>query len=262
MESYRRIWDNLFNYLKEHVGIKDCEKIDETHIVAYIYYKIEYYPSRQYLEKIVSAIGKLEVALNHFSKQKYDVPKEYDFSIRKRMLSKSISLKLVAANYHNRAYKNPEELINNLSDSKHQLAASIEYEGGSRVEGCSLIKKEQLLGTRIDKITDEKKGVIFTKEKGGKEGEVLISFQTYQKLKHHIDQYGVFKLKQQLYMKDIRDTCKRLNIASEGTHGFRWNFAKRRMFEYAQANFSYEESLQLVSSEMKHNRANITLHYL
>ena len=48
----------------------------------------------------------------------------------------------------------------------------------------------------------------------------------------------------------------------KGSHGLRWNFAKKRMFEYAQANFSYEESLQQVSSEMKHNRASITEHYI
>jgi hypothetical protein len=34
------------------------------------------------------------------------------------------------------------------------------------------------------------------------------------------------------------------------------------MLEYAKANFSYEESLQQVSYEMKHNRASITEHYL
>jgi len=34
------------------------------------------------------------------------------------------------------------------------------------------------------------------------------------------------------------------------------------MFEYAQANYSYQESLLGVSHEMKHNRALITEHYL
>jgi len=262
MESYRRVWDNLFNYLKEHWKIKDFEKIDESHIVAYINYKIEYYPSRQYLQKIVSALGKLEIALNYFSKQKYNIPKEYDFSIRKTILSSYMSLNLVAENYHNRSYKNPAELINNLLDDKHRLAASIEYEGGSRIEGCSLIKKEQILGIKIDKITNEKKGVIFTKEKGGKEGEVLLSLTTYKKLKWYIEKHGIFRLNRQMYMKDIRETCARLNVAPEGTHGLRWNFAKRRIFEYAKAGYSYKESLKLVSSEMKHNRASITLHYL
>ena len=31
-------------------------------------YKIEYYPSKQYLEKISAALGKLEIALKTFQK--------------------------------------------------------------------------------------------------------------------------------------------------------------------------------------------------
>ena len=52
MESYRNVWNNFFNYLKEHWKIKDFEKIESEHIQAYMDYKIEYYPSKQYLEKI------------------------------------------------------------------------------------------------------------------------------------------------------------------------------------------------------------------
>jgi len=52
------------------------------------------------------------------------------------------------------------------------------------------------------------------------------------------------------------------NETPEASHGLRWNFAKRRMFEYGKAGYSYEDCLQQVSYEMKHNRASITQHYL
>lgn len=262
MKSYRDIWNNFFNYLKEHWSVKDCEKTEPEHVLAYIDYKIEYYPSKQYLQKIIAALGKLEIALNYYSKLKYDTPNIYDFSVRELLLSEATSLNLVANNYHNRAYKNPMELIMNLSNSMHKIAAQIELEGGARVEACALIKKEQLLGFKIDKITREHKGVIFTKEKGGKEGNVYISSQIYKSLLSVIENKGIFKINRTKYMKDIRESTKRLNISAEGTHGFRWNFAKRRLFEYANAGYTYEQSLLLVSKEMKHNRANITEHYL
>jgi len=261
MQSYRAVWNNLFNYLKEHWALKDCERVQEHHIVAYIDYKIEYYPSKQYLQKIVSAIGKLETALNLYSKNRYETPRKYDFSIRKKLLNEAVDLNLVANRYHNRAYKYPLKVIDQLSQV-HRLAATIEYEGGARVEGCSLIKKEQLFGYRIDKITNTKKGVIFTKEKGGKEGEVLVSVKTYQQLKNHIEENKVFKINRQAYFKDIRESCRKLGIHPEGTHGFRWNFAQNRLLEYAKAGYTYEQSLQAVSWEMKHNRASITEHYL
>ena len=253
---------NLFNYLKEHWGLKDCEKIQEHHILAYIDYKIEYYPSKQYLQKIISAIGKLEIALTMFSKQYNPNPKQYNFDIRKYVLQESLDLKLVANNYHNRAYTNPQIIINHLSNPLHKLAATIELEGGARIEACSLIKENQLLGYKIDTITNTKKGIILTKEKGGKEGEVLVSVKTYNQLEQYFATNKIFKINRQVYMKDIRDTCKKLSFTHEGSHGFRWNFAKNRMLEYSKANFLYQDSLQQVSYEMKHNRASITEHYL
>jgi len=262
MESYRNIWNNFFNYLKEHWFLKNCELIQGYHVEAYMEYKIEYYPSVKYMQKISAAIGKLEVALKYFTKEIYGQSKEYDFSIRQDILNEARDLNQVANNYHNRTYINPKQLISNLLDEKHALAASIQLEGGARIEGVALIKKEQLHGYTVDEITNIKKGVILTKEKGGKEGNVLVSIKTYKCLQKYLQQSKVFKIKRQQYYEDIKQACKLTKENPEGSHGFRWNFAKNRMFEYAQANYSYENSLLGVSSEMKHNRALITEHYL
>jgi len=262
MESYKNIYNNFFNFLKEHWKIKDCEKIEEYHIQAYMDYKIEYYPSKQYLEKISAALGKLEIALTKFSKNISKRNVKYDFSIRQKILDEARDLKYVANNYHNRAYINPELLIENLKNPIHRLAARIQLEGGTRIEGVALIKKEQLCGTKIDTITNNEKGIIFTKEKGGKQGEVLININTYNDLFNHFDSNQYFRFNRQLYYEDIKASTILSGETSEGSHGLRWNFAKRRMFEYAKANYSYEESLQQVSYEMKHNRASITKHYL
>lgn len=262
MESYRAIWNNLFNYLKEHWNIKDCEKISSEHIAAYMDYKIEYYPSKQYLEKISAALGKLEIALKHFAKHIRNEIRKYDFSIRQTLLDEARDLNYVVNNYHNRAYNNPEALINALQNPLHQLAAKIQYKGGVRIEGVALIKRDQLLGTKLDSITNLQKGIIFTKEKGGKEGEVLVSIETYNELKGYLSQNPLFKINRQTYYEDIKQSSKRCKESSEASHGLRWNFAKRRMFEYAKAGYSYADSLQNVSYEMKHNRASITEHYL
>lgn len=248
--------------MQEHWSIKDFEKISTEHITAYMDYKIEYYPSKQYLEKISAALGKLERALKLFAKNIHGVEKEYDFSIRQSILDEARDLKYVANNYHNRAYKNPTLLISNLKNSLHQLAAKIQYEGGARIEGVALIKPEQLLGTKLDAITNTQKGILFTKEKGGKEGEVLVALETYNELQNYLSQNQKLKINRQAYYEDIKLAAHFSNETPEASHGLRWNFAKRRMFEYAQAGYSYEESLQQVSYEMKHNRASITLHYL
>lgn len=262
MESYRSIWNNFFNYLKEHWKIRDFEKIESQHIQAYMDYKIEYYPSKQYLEKISAALGKLEIALKLFAKNIHNKNGEYDFSIRQTILDQARDLKFVANNYHNRAYSNPLLLISNLQNSIHKIAAKIQYEGGARIEGVALIKPEQLLGIRIDKVTKTQKGIIFTKEKGGKQGEVLVSLETYNQLEEYLSSNPKFKIDRQAYYNDIKQAALISKEIAEGSHGLRWNFAKRRMFEHGKAGYSYSDSLQQVSYEMKHNRASITEHYL
>ena len=262
MESYRRVWNNFFNYLKEHWKIKDFEKISSEHVHAYMDYKIEYYPSKQYLEKISAALGKLEIALKNFSKNIHNENREYDFSIRQTILNEARDLKLVASNYHNRAYKNPMLLISNLKNPMNKLTAKIQLEGGARIEGVALIKPEQLLGIKIDKVTKIQKGIIFTKEKGGKQGEVLVSLKTYAELENYLSLNSKFKINRQDYYNDIKQAALISKEVSEGSHGLRWNFAKRRMFEYGKADYTYSDSLQQVSYEMKHNRASITEHYL
>ena len=262
MESYRAVWNNFFNYLLEHWKIKDFEKIENYHIQSYIDYKVEYYPSKQYLEKISAAIGKLEVALKKFAKNIHNVDREYDFSIRQTILDEARDLKYVSNNYHNRAYNNALLLIENLKDPLHQLAAKIQYEGGARIEGVALIKKDQMMGIKVDSITNKEVGIVLTKEKGGKEGEILVSIDTYTNLNSYILEYDKFKIKRQDYYNDLKQAAIASNETPEASHGLRWNFAKRRMFEYGKAGYSYEECLQQVSYEMKHNRASITQHYL
>lgn len=262
MESYRNVWNNFFNYLSEHWSLKNCEQIQSHHVEAYMEYKLEYYPSVQYIQKISAAIGKLEIALKYFTQEVYGKSKFYDFSSRQEVLNDARDLKLVANNYHNRAYADPQKIISNLQDHNHKLAAKIQHEGGARIEGVALIKKEQLLGAKLDAITNTEKGILFTKEKGGKEGEVLVCVSTYSELQNHLSKTPKFKINRQKYYEDIKQAAIATSENPEGSHGLRWNFAKRRMFEYAQAGYSYADSLQQVSYEMKHNRASITQHYL
>ena len=268
MKTYRRVWNNLFKYLRIHWKVKDCVLIEVHHIEAYLVYKIDgRFPSEKYIEKNCSAAGKLEDALNLLQEQNYNPrsryeKRKYDFSIRHTILKNSKKAKLLTDNYHNRAYKNPYQLIEYFDNPKHRLAAKIELQGGARVEGCEYIKEKQLLGYEIDPITNQLKGKLITKEKGGKIGEIYIDVETYEELENHIQEFKIFKIDRQQYYKEIRKACATLKIRAEGTHGFRWNFAERRVLEYTENGHYYEQALQAVSYEMKHKRAYITKHYL
>jgi hypothetical protein len=262
METYRNVWNNFGHYIEEHWQIKDFEQINDKHISAYMQYKIEYYPTKQYLEKISSALGKLQIALIRYTTIKYGTPKKYDFNVRQYQLDNARKLKLVANGYHSRVYNKPQEMIAQFSKAEHQLAALVQLHGGARSEAVTLIKPDQLKGKRFDPISSKEMGVVETKEKGGKVGDVLIPLYLYARIKEYIETHKVFKIKYADYANDIKDACLRLGVTPDGSHGFRWTFAQNRVREYQERGYSYEEALQGVSFEMKHFRASITVHYL
>lgn len=262
METYRRIWNNFGFFLRDEFGLKDFEKIKDNHIESYILSKINTDKSKQYLEKISAAIGKLETALEYFSENVKNENKKYDFSIRQTILNNIRAYCLVYDGYHNRVYSNPEQLIDNLETYENRLAARIQHSSGTRFEGVSKIYRKQLRGHSIDKISGKEIGVVETKEKGGKVGDINISREIYKELEKYIDKNKIFKIDYQIYAKDIRQTCKKLNIKPEGTHGFRWTFAQNRIRELQKYGYTYEQSLLMLSRETKHNRISISEYYI
>ncbi len=192
--SYRRIFENMFHYFREHWKLKNCELITDKHIIVYMTYKLEYYPSRQYFQKINSAIAKLEFALNKYSEEKYGFEDKiiYDFSIRKSIYNHANNLDLIASNYVNRAYDNPELIIKNLPTYEFRIAALIQLTGGARFEGVGYIHFTQLKGYYDDEIEKKLCGVIYTKEKGGKTGNVYIPRDLYDELDYYLSDCVAF----------------------------------------------------------------------
>lgn len=262
MEAYSSTWIQFLFYIKEQFRLSDAEKINEDHIRDFMMYKALERPSKLYLARISAALGKLEIALRYYTRNKYGEEGEYDFSIRQTVLDGARNLNMVADNYRDRAYAKPNILAWSLAEPIHRLAADIQWESGGRIEAVGLIKPDQLRGYCIDPITSVTMGKIWSVEKGGRAGLLMVLTPTYEWLKKHIAEHGRFKIDRQKYTRDIRRTCENLGIKGEGSHGFRYAFAQRRMKEYMRVGHTYEQSLQAVSLEMKHTRANITMWYV
>lgn len=264
MDTYRQIWNNFGLFLRFMYQIKDFEKVRGQHIESYMMSKINLQKdkSKQYFEKISAALGKLEFALNKFSLEVRNKKSLYDFSIRKPILNYIRNADLCYDGYHNRVYQSPKFIIENLDRYEHKLAAKIQLSGGCRYEGIFKIDKKQLKGYLKDKVSGQDIGIVKTKEKGGKTGDVNLSINIYSELEEYIKQNQVFSINYQAYAKDIRDTCKRLNISGEGSHGFRWTFAQNRIREYQKFGYTYDQALLGLSHETKHNRIQISEHYL
>jgi len=262
METYRRLWNNLGLYVKEEFGIRDFERISSAHIESYMLQKADISPSKQYLEKISSALGKLAVAIEMFRHAIGRPYLEYDFSVRQKVLDAYREQELVYDGYHDRAYEAPEVLIDCLKEGKHKLAAKMQNCSGARFEGIGLIKRSQKVERGVDSVTNREVYLLETKEKGGKVGSISLSPELYSELQYYLLKEGEFRIDYQQYARAIRTTCTTLNINPEGSHGFRWSFAQRRICEYQEYGYSYLEALQGVSYEMKHNRIKISEHYI
>lgn len=263
--TYRRVWENMFLYLREHWKLKNIELIKSEHVEAYLYYKVEYFPSLQYIQKINSAISKLEFTLNKFSINKYGFNERiiYDFSISKNLYNHFRNEEMIVENYIDRCYDDPQLVIDSLENPLHRDIANVQLHGGARIEGAGHLKAENFKGYEFDEIENRHCGVLWTKEKGGKEGPVYIPIELYYKLQKQLSEdTPLIKVNYQLYADDIRQTCHKLGIKPQGGHAFRHSFARRRMIAYQKVGYSYEESLLEVSNEMKHNRKEITLVYL
>lgn len=258
MDSYRRVWNNIGLFL-QRLGIKDFEQITQSHIESYINYKLQKKHSQKYLQKISAALGKLEFALQTFSKSVSKKEQNYDFSIRQVLLTQAVKDKEVYDGYHNRYYHQVDSIIENLSPH-HRIFARAQVQSGIRVEALIRLQHMNFIGKRLDPGTKEMVYTIQTKEKGGKVGDAYLTKGTYYKLKK-LKQQG-YALSYQAYAKDIVTACKIVNMIWEGSHGFRWTFARNRLRTYQEHGFSYDGALQEVSYEMKHNRASIAEHYI
>ncbi len=262
METYRNVWNNFGNYLREHWGLKDMERIEAMHVEAYLAYKIEYYPTKLYAAKLNSAIGKLEFALWRYTCDKHGIGQHYDFSCRHKLLAWARKSNNLVDGYRDRKFTDPWAVVNALQNEAHKIAAAIQLTGGARSEGVTRIIKDQLLGFKYDPVSGTEKGVIVTREKGGRVGNILIDVATYDKLQKYIEKEGVFRVSYRRYLKEIRRVAVYLKEKVSGSHCFRWNFASNRVIEYQLAGYSYDQALQGVSLEMKHWRRDITEHYL
>ncbi|ACZ11971.1 hypothetical protein [Sulfurospirillum deleyianum] len=147
LETYREVWNELGIYVKEHFALKDLQKLNEKHIVHYMYFKAYQQISEQRLELISSALYKLETALRKLNakysleslRYSLNIDREYDFSICQKILDEARKNLLVVETSDEptfcRAYIDPQALIDAITDPTFKLATKIQYESGARLEG-------------------------------------------------------------------------------------------------------------------------------
>ena len=230
--------------------------------------------SRQTMETILSALGKLEYAVNHYiSIHVPDFPRLETENLRlefytksKKLLSKSSKV------FTNRAYPDPIRLIEAIHDGIFQLQASLQYEGGLRAEGVGApsnrrlknpLTRDGLHGISTDPVTKLPVGVIASVEKGGKETEHFVSIGTYYRLEEYLQKHCKLESDYIGYVEAINQAAKKTDqyAPGRGTHGLKHNFAQERYLQCIDFGLTHEQALQQTSLETSHFRLRETLTY-
>lgn len=259
-QEYKDVWHGFAQFAKSSLGVRDIERTTGEHIFAYLNNRAEAGISRATFAKESAALAKMELALNRYSERLH---RGNSYSFRTD-IDRAVAThgRELARFTGSRAYSSPEQLINNMTTSEHQLVARIQFESGARISEAGFIRPVQLRGIDADRITGANRGYIGIIGKGGKANTISVSPQTYRLLGRYLDEHRELRIDHQAYRRDMSTAAQQTEQQYNGTHGLRWNFAVNRMDELQEHGLSYETALSITAHEMGHNRHDITEHYL
>ena len=267
----------IFMFRMGHRDILDTKTLLND-IIGYLEGRLAYYVkkkrSRQTFETTLSALGKFIYAVNNYiALHTLPIPLLEAEEIRMDFYNRSKTLlKKSSRIYDNRAYPNPIGLIASIKGATFQLQASLQYEGGLRTEGAGApshrrlknpLNKDCLLGIGSDPVTGFDKGIVESKEKGGKVTKHYVSVETYRRLEEHLDKNGDLKSDYLKYLEAINEAAKATGqyVLRRGSHGLKHNFGQERYNECINCDYSHEHAMQQTSLEMSHFRLRETLTY-
>jgi len=276
---YRNEAHNFVGFMAEkgRMSLLDTAMVAED-MGLYLAEKLDHYVankrSRQTMETMLSAMGKMDYAINFYI-GRHDLDAGFLDTEKLRMefyAQSKARLPRSSKVFGNRAYPDPLRLIEHISDSTFQLQASLQYEGGLRAEGVGApsnrriknpLTEQGLRGTGTDPVTGKLVGIVASVEKGGKETDHFVSKETYARLEMHIIKNGQLASNYLKYVEAINQAARATGqyARGRGSHGLKHNFAQERYIECVQKGFSHEKALQQTSLETSHFRMRETLTY-
>lgn len=259
-QVYKDTWHQCARWCRENLGVRDIERIQANHIKEYLENRIADGVKYSTFQRECAALSKFENALNAYAEKKgLDVQYNFRDTIKK---VKQEASQVLDRTVETRAYAASRSLIFAIKEEKYQVVASIQYEGGARLNEVWRIEKEDLRGIHEDPHTGKQVGVIEVAGKGGKERDIHVSPETYEKAASLIEKNGNMNFDKNEYREALKEAALGSGQDYHGSHGLRWNYAQDRMTELEKTSMTYEERLQTVAWEMGHERADITEHYL
>jgi integrase len=266
--TYVPVWKELAKFA-ETKGIKDIESLSNKKVKDYLKVKIHDVKCYSSFSKVCSAVLKFQGALNKYSEVE-KTGKTYNFEkavtdMRKYAIGKSndkSDKSMVKDQGLLRGFEKPQIVVDNITNTEHRFCAQIQSESGCRIHEISQIRDNQLKGLGKDPYNGKEVGVVTIVGKGGKQREVYLKPDTYNKLAENIKNSGIFKVGKSAYTNSVKEAANSVGQKYSGTHDFRHSWVQNRFAEVQKMGFSNEQSLRSVSEEIGHVRGDITEVYL
>ena len=245
-KSYLSVGIDAARFGKENFGIKNIQNLTSEHIQSFLQDKINKNLAKSTIAGYCAALEKFGAALEKRFNQKYDFEiKNANFQGKENLQAKQRS------GYH--PYENPKAIVNQIKNmnipESHKAAIQLTAETGLRLH-----KALTTAGIKVNVIDK----TMTTQSKGGRQKEMNVSKEIFDKIANLANDKGVFKLDSKSYnsiLSELEKAAKATGQSYEACHGFRHSFFLQKTSELQKEGMDLKTSWTTVSkSDMDHNR--------
>ena len=242
LQNLRSITTQYVNYIKEEHGNRVAKHINNETIKEFINYKLEQGNSQGTINTYISTLAKMSDNINSLGLN--STSRTEITAYRSELKANGNDLQ---KNHINRAYNNPQAIVNEMRQSPYSLSTQLQYEVGLRAD-CSLHSEKWTLNSdNTLHIKGSKNGRNYTTS--------TLSNETAQRVRDAIESgyrvnYGVYREALKEAIENVGEQWK-----NNGSHGLRYNFAQETLSD----NGASRAELSLA---MSHSRTGVLDVYL
>lgn len=249
-EIFKRCLD-LFDFAQKNYGKKDLQAITSKEIKAFVQSKVDKGLKERSIATYISQLEKIRYSLDLMPKN--EKRGHLDLFTREDLVEcKAIAKTAQKSNHKNRAYRDPLKLIDAIQDEKCKIVAEIQCRYGLRISEARKLNEANF----IDENTIRVRG------KGGFEILKTLAEDIIKKIKAVFAKEKKLLVTEKVYCEALKRASKESKQRYQGSHGLRYNYAQNQYAKLLIQGYNPIEAQRLVSEEMGHHRADITMHYI
>ena len=213
LQNLRSITTQYVNYIKENYGNRVVKYINNETIKDFINHKLEQGNSQGTINTYISTLAKMSDNLNSLGVL---TSRTEITSYRNELKANGNDLQ---KSHTNRAYNNPQAIVNEMRDSPYFLSAQLAYEVGLRADDAIKSDKWTLNADNTLHITGSKNGINYTTSP--------LSNETAQRVRDAIE--SGYKVNYGEFRGALKEAVAHRNENWTAIHGLRYSYAQEAL---------------------------------